>query len=384
MKINNLVNYKTTLKIIGILSFILSFQQCKCGVKSVYDTVEGAELHSEAPRGIDVAELDVENAKGLLAKIPNQNVAYFINAKDGKTYKFTKEGGRLVCRESGDLSKVLYGGAKEFDSNISGVFFAGDIQNPTFHCVIRDKNSKSWFQVYTLSNDQWTRHQSFINSTDLEADAMCGTTIQLGQKLAGCLCAQGNDSNTGKKAIQLYSVKDCSSTIDPNNETTLMTVQNADGANCTLDSVTSVSQIEADKILIGIKNIFVQGQVNKQGNQVTLDYQAFGSAQQLLKGSLYFIQDGNNREPNMSMPVFCCFSDTPSVYKMISKGAFVPIELPESVPKKHLVIPFSDALYFIASRTKTKPDSEQEATTSNSEDDKETIYYRTHLKGSFR
>lgn len=383
MKINNLINCKNTLKIIGILSFILSFQQCKCGVKSVYDTVEGAQLHSEDPKVIDVAELDVENAKGLLAKIPNQNVAYFINSKDGKTYKFTKEDGRLVCRASGDLSKVLYGGEKEFDSNISGLFFAGDIQNPILHCVICYKRYPSLVHVYTLSHDQWTRNQKFME-IDLKADGMCCTTIQLGQKLAGCLCAQGNYLNTLKKAIKLYSVKDCSSTIDPNNEKTLMTVQKADGANCTLDSVTSVSQIEVGQILIGIKNIFVQGQVNKQGNQVTLDYQDFGSAQQLLKGSLYCIQDGNNREPNMSIPVFCCFSDTPSVYKMISKGAFVPIELPESIPKKHLVIPFSDALYLIASRKKTKPDSEQEATTSNSEDDKETIYYRTHLKGSFR
>ena len=381
MNINNLINCKTTLKIIAILSIILSFQQCKCGVKSVYDTVEGAELHSEEPKVIDVGDLDIENAKGLFAKIPNQNVAYFINEKDGKTYKFTEEGGKLVCRESGALStSILYGGATGFDSNISGVFFAGDIQNPTLHCVIVDKTSKKIVDVYTLRNDQWTWHNAVMH-IDLFADTMCGTTIQLGEKLAGCLCAQGNDITTGTKAVKLYSVKDCSSTTDPSNEKTLITLQKADGVKLLFENVTSVSQLEAGKILIGREKSFFLGRVNKLGNQVTLDEKAFASAKQTLKGGIYHIQDGNNREPNMSMPVFFCFSDSPSVYKMISRGEFVPLELPESVPKKHLVIPFSDALYFITSRTKPKPASEEDGTTSTTDDEKETIYYKTQFNG---
>ena len=246
-----------------------------CSTRAVYDTIE-PELESEEPKVIDLGDLDIENAKGLFAKIPGQNVMYFINEKDGKTYKFAEESGKLKCTESGDLSKVLYGGGPGFNSNISCVFFAGDIQNPTLHVVIRDPNSKHLVYFYTLNNDQWTRVDSPENLY-LNADAICSTTIQIEQKLVGCVCAQGNEG--GSKAVKLYSVYQCSQTST--DKLNPIKVKKADGWDLTSGSLTGIYQVETGKILIGINNSFDLCEVRAKGAKVALESKNFAKSSHL-------------------------------------------------------------------------------------------------------
>lgn len=347
-----------------------------CSTRAVYDTVEEVELESEEPKVIDLGDLDIENAKGLFAKIPGQNVMYFINEKDGKTYKFTEESDKLKCTESGDLSKVLNGGPG-FDSNISGVFFAGDMQSPTLHVVIREPNNKHLVDFYTLNNDQWTKVYSAA-TLYLNADAICSTTIQIEQKLVGCVCAQGNEMIGGSKAVKLYSVDNCSQTstdaLKP------IKVKKADGWDLTSGSLTGIYQVETGKILIGINNSFDLCEVRAKGTKVALESKNFAKSSTTLKGGLYAIRDANNMQPTMSIPIFCCHTTSPSLNTMDVKGEFVPIKYwPFPIPKHQLVIPFSDAVYVITTRKKPKPEGD----TSTTDDEEEDIYYKVKLKGSF-
>lgn len=348
-----------------------------CSTRAVYDTVEEVELESEEPKVIDLGDLDIKDAKGLFAKIPGQNVMYFINEKDGKTYKFTEESGKLKCTESGDLSKAFLFGDPGFDSNISCVFFAGDMQNPTLHVVIRDPSIKWLMDFYTLNNDQWTKVYSPENLL-LSADAICSTTIQIEQKLVGCVCAQGNELIGGGKAVKLYFVDQCSQTST--DKLKPIKVKKADGWDLTSGSLTGIYQVETGKILIGINNSFDLCEVRAKGTKVALESKDFAKSSTTLKGGLYAIRDTNNIQPTMSIPIFCCHTKAPSLYTMNAKGDFVPIEYwPFPVPKHQLVIPFSDAVYVITTRKKPKPEGD----TSTTDDEEEDIYYKVKLKGSF-
>ena len=329
MRNTRLTNHPNVLKIICIFAFIFQFNQCKCSHRPVYDTVDDVSLKSEEPEVIDLAGLDIENAKGLFAKIPEQNRVYFINAVDGKTYKFTEEEGKLLCRLSGDLGF-------KFDSGQACAFFVGDVQNPTLHLVTTIlTGSFTDINFYTLQGSQW-KNESTVK--DLLNDIrVFGCTIQADQKLKGCLCFLSSHHFT--HAMQLPKLELVGNGLETHEIKIDLTNWNLTTSN----QLTGMYQLEVGKVFIGINNSFNLCQLEVKSNgegEATLIKKDFARSKSTLKGGLFSILDANNIKPTMPIPLFCCSNELPAFYKMGSEGEFFPIDTSFAIPSQILLYLF--------------------------------------------
>ncbi len=305
--------------ILLLLILMFSLNQCnKCIVRYVIEEEGGKPPEEHLENIIDLAGLDLETAKGLFAKLPEKNVLYFINEVDGKTYKFTEENGKLVCKLSGELGFA-------FDSKHACAFFWGTIEQPclafTYYKQINNRYQIS--ENYILNDSTWMSIGQNSLPADVENIRLCGCSALLNQTLY---------------AVTLYEIKKNGLP----NSGCLYKVYNQNTSNQSLftnPTFTGAWHVEANKILIDKNNhSFDLYQIERDLSgllSLTLLTTDFATSTTPMHGEFF----------PTPVPMFYCPNETQSVYK-ISKGggAFTPMEMPKEVKGKHLVIPFEEAL----------------------------------------
>jgi hypothetical protein len=158
------------LSILGILFILQIANQCNCTKESSHDLVN-VDLRWNGPHPIDLSSGPViTNAtKGLSCWVPGENAGYFINAADGKTYKFTQEGDKLECQASGILSP--------FTIEKSFVFAVGLKQQNLYLGTLHG----SQITIHQLEEGNWRSVLSMNIATFFS-----GSSIQEDKHVVGC------------------------------------------------------------------------------------------------------------------------------------------------------------------------------------------------------
>lgn len=374
---------RNLLNILSIILILLATNQCKCGSQPVYDTIN-LDLQWKNAELIDIPGLDLKTANGLTCRVPSENAAYFINAGDGKTYKFTQAGGKLECQSNSNVTP--------FNLEKTFVFAAGSMQKQNLYLgslqggqvTIQQLEEGVWKQA--ISQNVATL---FPESTLQEDKFIVACSLQIDGQQQGCILFIHQKGPTSELGCLLF---------DPAKKSlTKVTVGTSYSSSkgITKDSyLIGALGIKPGKILLG-KGYYTSRHKDTydilqiEANTLELlskDFRNNSFTMPAKRGNktkweLFSMVD-RGIDPATNIPMFTFTKDNNrSFFKLSPKSDFqqltpAPIEVSS---KPSWVIPLGDNLYLITTRPKPLTEEEQNAGKPPNVQQEEIIYYQAQL-----
>lgn len=363
------------LSILGVILIMLSANQCKCSSQPVHDTIN-IGLQWGSPQPIDLAGLDLNTANGLSCRVPSENASYFINAADGKAYKFTQEGGTLECQASGNVTSFSIG--KAF------VFAAGSMKKQNLYLgtlnggqvTIHQLEEGNWKQAITQNIAA-----SFPGGSAIQEDKfIVACTLQLDGQQQGCIMLILKNGAKFELGCLLF---------DPTKKNLTKVNIGSYPQGITNDTyLIGTLGIKPGKVVIGKGYDKPQHKdsydiLKIEANTVTLESKDFKNNSSTIpakKGSktrweLFLLVD-TGVDPAIPIPMFT-LNEPRSFFRLNSKSDFQPLTTTPSdiANKPSLVIPLGDKLCLVTTRPKPTTDEQQ----NGGQQEEETIYYQAQL-----
>lgn len=360
------------LSLLGILLIVLGTNQCKCGSQPVYDTINLDLQWEEGPQPIDVAGLDLNTASGLSGVVPSENATYFINATDGKTYKFMQEGGALKCQASGNLAL--------FQLDKAFVFVAGSMQKQNLYFGTLNGGKLS---IYQLEEGAWKEviNQSigtfFPGSTIQEDKFVVACSLQLDGQQQGCIMFMHKQVVKTELGCLLY---------DPD-KNSLTKVEVNPSYSVTKDThLIGLLEVKPGKVLLGNhytdpghKDNYHIFQIEAKtlrllSNSFKNDEFTIPIVGTTSKWQFFSLLD-SNADPSIAIPIFTVYSNERYFLRLSTKSDLQNLTIPPDIATKPNLPTFCGGkLYLITTRPKPATDEQQ-----NSGSEEEVIYYSPQL-----
>lgn len=369
------------LSILGLILLLLLENQCKCSTEQVRDTIN-VSLQWRDPQPIEAAGLDIKTANGLSCRVPSEDTTYFINAVDGKTYRFTQEKGTLECQASDNLAS--------FNLEKGFVFAAGSMQKQSLYF---GTVSGSQITIHQLEEGTWKQVISqnattFFPGSILQDDKhIVACTLQIDGQQQGCVMFIHQKAPRFELGCLLFDP------IKKNLTKVNISPSYTHTQRITNDSIYLIGAlgIKPGKILLG-KGDYKGKQKDSydllqiEANRLDLlakNFKNSNATMHIRKGDkarweLFYLVD-KSVDPTLLVPMFTVYNgNIRSFFRLNSKADFQ--QLTSSMPadiigNPGLVIPLGEKLYVVTTRPKLTTYEQQ----NGGQQEEETIYYQAQL-----